>query len=167
MAAEPQEKPVIHPVNYLSIKPLPVDFGEPPVSDLLAHGQPVGVSVGGAVLEAAFATHDYCVLFMTDDVPYEEGLTIHLLTRDYRYVESAGLAWPYAAGAFRYPQVTGERSIQFRFFDFPVVLEILPRPQFRIPFVPDFVGVFRPFGFTRHMRLRRGYDPHRRNTDPQ
>jgi hypothetical protein len=133
-----------------------VEKDTPPVADVLAHGQPVGQSVGGAVLEAAFALDGFYLLFMTDDLPYEEGLTIHLLRDDYEYVESVGLAWPYATGHLRDVTVVDKNRVSFRFFDARVItLTVTPRAGWRLPFMPEFAGVFRPFGVRRHMRVQR------------
>lgn len=143
-------------VDFLSVRRLPVPAGEPPVCDLYAHGAPVGRSLGGAVMAAAFAVDEFYLLFMIDDVPREEGLTIHLLDRvDYQAVESVGLAWPYAAGRLRDVEIIDSRSMYFRFFTERVCLTVLRRAGWRWPFIPDFVGVFRPFGIRRRMRLRR------------
>lgn len=140
---------------HLSVRPLPVDKGAAPLSDLLYNNEPVGLSVSGAVLEAAYEGDGFYLLFMTDDVPHEEGLTIHLVSPDFKDVETAALVGLYSSGTFRDAVVMGPRQIGFSFFGgAPVMLEVLEGPEFRVPLVPECPGAFRPFGFTRRFRMR-------------
>ncbi len=142
-------------IAHLSVRRLPVGPGEAPLCDLLYNGEPVGLSVSGAVLEAAYEGDGFYLLFMTDDVPQEEGLTIHLVGADFKEVETAALVGLYASGVLRDVVVLGPRQIGFSFFGGgPVLLEVLDAPGFRVPFVPECRGVMRPFGFRRRFRLR-------------
>ena len=142
-------------ISHLSVRLLPVDTGEAPLCDILYNNEPVGLSVSGAVLEAAYEGDGFYLLFMTDDVPYEEGLTIHLISPDFKDVETAALVGFYSSGSFRDAVVMGPRQIGFSFFGgSPVMLEVLDGPQFRVPFLPECPGSFRPFGFTRRFRMR-------------
>jgi hypothetical protein len=151
----------LRPVEYITVKRLAVPEGEPPSCDVYLQGVPVGRSVGGAVLEAAFAVGPFYLLMMGDEEGEVRGLTMHLLAReDFEHRESVGLVWPGQAGRLRDLQVVGERALCFRFFEDVVVLEVAGKAGWRVPFVPDFIGVFRPFGVRRWMRLRRigGFD---------
>jgi hypothetical protein len=140
---------------HLSVRPLPVNKDEASLSDILYNNEPVGLSVSGAVLEAAYEGDGFYLLFMTDDVPHEEGLTIHLVSPDFKDVETAALVGLYSSGAFRDAVVMGPRQIGFSFFGgAPVMLEVLKRPEFRVPLVPECPGSFRPFGFIRRFRMR-------------
>lgn len=146
----------MQPAPDITVRRLPVPEGDPPVCDVLRDGVPTGVSVGGAVLAAALVCAGFYILFMTDDCPFEEGLTIHLLARpDCAYIESVGLALPYAPGHFRDLRVVDARCVAFRFFADEVTLTVLPRRGWRLPFLPEFIGVFRPFGLRRWLLLGR------------
>jgi len=50
---------------------------EPPASEItLADGRK-HTTLNGAILEAAFAWNDTYLIFLTDDIPYEETLSIY------------------------------------------------------------------------------------------
>ena len=126
-----------------------------PTSQLLIDGVPIGRPVAGAVLEAAIACGDLLLLFMTDDTPFEESLSIHLLDRQGRLLDSARLGWPYTTGSFTALRLVNATTVCFRFFgDTDWTLQILPRPSLRIPFFPDAPGVTRSLGFKRWFAIQ-------------
>src|SRR5690606_40531841 len=73
---------------------------EPPKSQILVDGVPTGKHVAGAVLEGAVQWNSFRVLFTTDDVPFEDQLTIVLLDRDLQELDSARIGGPYSTGTF-------------------------------------------------------------------
>jgi hypothetical protein len=92
---------------------------------------------------------------MTDDVPFEETLSIHLLDERLDLLDSAFLGAPYSTGSFSDLDIAGSSTVQFRFIgDTTWSVEVLPRPVLRMPFVPDAPGVKRRFGFARHFVVR-------------
>ena len=126
-----------------------------PESEVLIEGVPRGKFVSGAVLEAALEADGRYLLFMTDDSPFEEMLSIHLLDGRLDVVDSALLGAPYSTGSFSNLDITGPRTVRFRFIgDTTWSVEVLPRPALRLPFVPDAPGVKRPFAFVRHFIVR-------------
>jgi hypothetical protein len=131
-----------------------------PTSEVLIDGVPRGTFVSGAVLEAALASDGRYLLFMTDDVPFEEMLSIHLLDRQLDLVDSARLGAPYSTGSFANLDIAGPSTVRFRFIgDTTWSVELLPRPVFRLPFVPDAPGVRRRFGFSRYFIVRGNPQP--------
>ena len=117
--------------------------------------------VRGSWLEAAVACGDDdpvagWLLFLTDDVPYEERLSITLLDRDLRPLDSAWLGGMYATGTWSEPAIEGPGRLRFRFIDAKVWrLALLPGPALRLPFGEP-RGSHRPFGLMRHFVLSAG-----------
>lgn len=71
--------------------------------------------------------------------------------------DRATLVWPTGTGLFRDLCPLSDRTLRFEFFDErPWFVELLDRPAFRLPLVGEPAGVWRPFGFTRRFRVRRG-----------
>ena len=140
--------------NELTIRALSAD-GDLPQSELLRDGVPVFQRVPGAVLEAAVQWQDHYLLFVTDDVPYEDFLHIILLDAQWRTVDCATLGGPYTTGSFSALSLLAPSTVRFRFIgDTDWELELLSASVFRIPLLGDPVGVTRPFGFTRRFVLR-------------
>lgn len=126
-----------------------------PTSELLVDGRATGKFVPGAVLEAAVAWANRYLLFMTDDVPYEEMLRVVLLDDRFALIDSALIGGPYSTGSFSSLQLSEPDTVSFRFIgDTLWEIELLSKPGFRLPFVSDPKGVSRPPGFSRHFVVR-------------
>ena len=141
----------MHIANHLSLARLPpqTDDGTPR-SHLLVDGQPSGVTLDGAVLEAAVQWGDHHLLFITDDVPYEEFLCIVLLGADLQTVDAAELGAAYSTGSFSGLALHPPDTVSFRFIgDTTWTVRLLHANQFRLPLVSEPRGVSRRLGFTR------------------
>lgn len=135
----------------------------PPASEILVDDTPTGAVVGGAFLEAAIRCNEVFLLFMTDDTPFEEFLSIHLLDGHWQLLDSARLGAAYSTGSFSALRLTPPDSVRFRFIgDTDWTVEMLRRPGFRLPFVGDAPGVSRAIGFSRHFIVRGNPAPERR-----
>jgi len=66
----------------------------------MLNGAPTGTIVDGAILEAALKWHEYTLLFLTDDIPFEDALRIYLLDEKFNVMDSAQIMWIYATGIF-------------------------------------------------------------------
>lgn len=129
----------------------PADENVIPTSEVLLEGQPWARPVTGAVLEAAIAWRDFYLVFLTDDVPFEEGLNIHLFDRHGTLLSTATMGGAYTTGHFRDLQLGADDTLSFNFYgDGPWCLQLLDRPGFRLPLFSEPIGVNRPFGFSRH-----------------
>lgn len=127
----------------------------PPASEILVDGRATGRVISGALLEAAVEAGENWLLFLTDDVPYEDALSIHLLDTRWHLLDSALLGAAYCTGSFGALRLEPPDKVRFRFIgDTDWTLEILPRREFRLPFVRDATGVSRKFGFSRHFIVR-------------
>ena len=142
----------LHRTDEVAIRRLPtVGEDSTPRSEILWRGAPTGSVVPGAILEAAYTWRGHCLLLMTDDVPDEDMLGIHLFTGDFRLLDSATLGGPYTTGAFSALPSMVDDELRFRFIggvDWTV--RLLREPGLRLPFIGDARGVTRRFGFRRH-----------------
>jgi hypothetical protein len=131
------------------------DEGEIPTSEVLVNGTSTDKLISGAVLEAAVQWENCYLLFMTDDVPFEEMLSIHLLDDQLNILDSALIGSPYSSGSFSSLELSEPNTVRFHFIgDTTWSLELLSRPGFRVPFISEPPGVKRPLGFSRHFIVR-------------
>lgn len=127
---------------------------EVPKSEILLKKISTGKFVSGAFLEAAIRWNDCYLLFMTDDVPFEEMLGIHLFDKKLNLLDSATLGAMYSTGSFSSLELVEPNIVGFRFFgDTDWTVELLTKPIFRVPYFSDSRGVWRKFGFTRHFKI--------------
>ena len=125
-----------------------------PTSRLVHEGRDTGVTLVGAVLEAAVELPAGWLVFLTHDVPYEEGLEIYLLSGDFAILDRATLAAPYRTGCFGGVEVTSPTALRFDFLGKRKwQVELLAEAGFRLPLVSEPAGVQRPLGFTRRFRI--------------
>lgn len=145
--------------HQLSLARLPQhDEAEEPRSELLVDGQPSGRVLPGAVLEAAVQWHDQHLLFITDDVPYEEALRIVLIDASLRTVDAAELGAAYSTGSFTDLALLPPDTVSFRFIGGTTwTVQLLGKDQFRLPWVSEPRGVSRRLGFSRRFIV--GGDP--------
>ena len=126
-----------------------------PLGEVVLGDRRTGKKVPGAVLEAAMQWNDYYLLFTTDGVDFEEFLSIVLLDRNLDVVDRATLGMMYSTGTFGGARLVGENEVDFQFIgDTTWTVRLLEKPSFRIPLIPDRIGVWRPFGFRRHFVVR-------------
>lgn len=121
-------------------------------SEVYFDGKPSGILVPGKVLEAAFkADEERCLLFITDDILFEESLTIALISSKQGVIEIAHLGGEYASGTFENASADNE-SVDFQFIDdVRWSIKISRSPHLRIPFMSDPRGVKRPSGLKTYM----------------
>lgn len=133
-----------------------------PVSEILLNGQSTARRVTGAVLEGAVQWTNCHLLFVTDDVPYEEMLRIVLLDSAFSTMDSARIGSPYSSGSFSGLTLVEPNTVRFRFIgDTDWRVELLPRPQLRMPFFSEPPGVYRAFGLSRHFVVHGNPQPQR------
>lgn len=137
-----------------------------PTSEIIVAGVPTGRTIGGAVLKAALRWNEYVLLFLTDDVPFEETLSIYLLDADLMVVDSARMYFIYSTGIFSDLDVTQPDTVRFRFFEGIVwILKLFPKKTFVLPVISDPRGVSRPFTFFRMFQIYRHRLPETSSTE--
>jgi len=106
-------------------------------SDVVLNGKSTDIIVPGQVLEAAVQVNEQrFLLFLTDDIIFEESLTIALIDVHDGLKEIVRLGNEYSTGSFADLQVTDD-SVDFRFFgDYIWTLKVSDSPRLRLPFFP-------------------------------
>lgn len=125
-----------------------------PKSEILIAGVPTGKIVDGAVFEAALRWHEYTLLFLTDDVPFEDSLNIYLLDAALNVVDWARMYFMYSTGIFSNLDLTQADTVRFCFFgERTWALKLFPEKRFALPRISDPIGVSRPLKFFRMFQL--------------
>lgn len=125
-----------------------------PTSEIVVAGVPTGKVLDGAVFEAALRWNKYVLLFLTDDVPFEDGLNIYLLDENLNVVDSARMLFIYSTGIFSDLDLTQPDTVRFRFFGGIIwTLKLFPEKKFALPVISDPLGVSRPFTFFRKFHI--------------
>ncbi|WP_157659223.1 hypothetical protein [Thauera butanivorans] len=126
----------------------------PPSCELVVGGKPTGQRIEGCVLEAALECDAGYLLFLTDDIPHEDSLNIHLVSFSGTLEDSARIGGMYSTGRFEKLQVQQPDKISFRFMGDTIwTLQVLQKPAFRIPFLSEPAGVHRPPGSKRRFLI--------------
>ncbi|WP_380183497.1 hypothetical protein [Kalamiella sp. sgz302252] len=122
-------------------------------SEVLLNGSSTGLLVAGKVPEAAVQVADNrYLLFITDDVIFEESLNVILIDLTLGILDRLELGQQYATGSFA-DLCLEANSASFRFIgDNLWTVSILTRPALRLPF-SDPAGVSRPVGFKKYLRI--------------
>lgn len=127
---------------------------QPPTSQVIHRGKATGTYLDGAVLEACIQVNDLLLAFMTDDCPFEECLRLYLLDDQLKILDRVTLGRIYTTGIFELLELLEPRTVAFQFFtDRPMSASVLPRKQFRLPFLSEPKGVFRAPGFSRRLTV--------------
>ncbi len=122
-------------------------------SEVLIGGNPTGMIIQGKVLEAAIKI-DSCryLLFVTDDIIFEEMMTLLLLDLSQGILEELTIGGAYTSGHFEALKVS-PRSASFRFIgDTTWTVQVSASPTFKLPF-SDPRGVSRPLGLRKYIDI--------------
>ena len=141
-------------IDELSTRAVAESETEPLRSEILLAGRATGHLVAGATLEAALEADGRYLLFMTDGVLHEDMLSIHLVDRDGRPLDSARLGQAYATGDFTGLDFGTPGVVRFRFVgEVAWRVELFREPHLAVPFLPDAAGVSRPGAVRRWFRV--------------
>lgn len=129
-------------VNIFSLVAID-SVGEAPeqcYSELLIHCNKTGVIIWGAVLEAAvWVDNNRYLLFLTDGLLYENGLTIYLFDIKKGILEKIKLISAYGDGYFENMEVDSN-SVSFNFLgNYKWTVSVFNKPTIRIPFTESWV----------------------------
>lgn len=129
---------------------VPATEQAPPRAELVLNGSPTGKHLPGATLEAAIDWDGFYLLFLTDDVPYEEMLRIVLLDQHLNALDRALIGGIYSTGSFRGLELCAPNAVQFRFIgELTWRVELRANRSLRVPLLSEPRGVYRPLGFFR------------------
>lgn len=129
---------------------------------VLFDGNATGILVPYCVIEAAIdADEDRFLLFLTDDVPFEEILHIALIHLQQGMLEMISLGGIYTTGSFTRLKVE-DNAVHFHFIgDTTWTVRIAEKPFFRLPFTGDPRGTGRPFALKHHILISANPPPAR------
>lgn len=123
-------------------------------SEVLINGNITGIIVPGEILEASVQVNEQLyVLFLTDDVIFEESLTIALINFREGIKEIVYVGNEYTTGSFEALSITADK-INFRFIgDYLWTVTVSDTPRLRVPFLSDPKGVKRDTAFKKYMDI--------------
>jgi len=123
-------------------------------SAIIADGRDTGQVVAGEILEAAIEWSHHRLLFVTDNIPFEDHLRIYLFDTQWKIVDAATLGAMYSTGVFSGLELQPPASLRFRFFGgITWTLELLDHPVASLPFSNP-TGVHRPFNLFKRFKIR-------------
>lgn len=122
-------------------------------SEVLIGGISTRIIIPGKVLEGSIKVDARrYLLFVTDDVIFEEMLTILLLDLSQGVVEALTIGGAYTSGHFEDLKVS-PRSASFSFIgDTTWIVKVSASPTFKLPF-SDPPGVSRPMGLRKYIDI--------------
>ncbi|ELY2797274.1 hypothetical protein SNN58_002338 [Cronobacter dublinensis] len=123
-------------------------------SEVLINGNITGIIVPGEILKASVQVNEQLyVLFLTDDVIFEESLTIALIDFREGIKEIVYVGNEYTTGSFEALSITADK-INFRFIgDYLWTVTVSDTPRLRVPFLSDPKGVKRDTAFKKYMDI--------------
>ena len=107
-------------VEDVALDPLPFVPDALPRSHLVRNGRQGGPLLRGVVLEAAVDTPAGLLVFATDDVPFEEGLNLTLVSPSGEVLDEARIGGTYTTGVFRNLKLLEGARLRFAFLADPV-----------------------------------------------
>jgi hypothetical protein len=148
----------MHVIDEFSIKKICKARQEVEIKSRLYHqGRETDFILLGISLEAQFKFNNKYLLFLTEDCPFEEYLSIYLLDQSFNVLDRAGMFIQFTPGMLGNLKIENDHEISFTFFsnDEKWTLTILPTPKRVLTFGLK-VPVRRPFSFfgKRYFELR-------------
>lgn len=122
-------------------------------SDVLINGKSTGVIIPGKVLDAAIRVdgHRY-LLFVTDDVIFEELLTVLFIDTSQGIIDKVTIGGAYTTGHFENLAVS-PHSVSFNFIgDTKWTIKVFASPKIKLPFT-DPRGISRPRGVKKYIDI--------------
>ncbi len=127
---------------------------EPQKGQIYIDNKPTNSFIDGAILEASIQYNNFYLAFMTDDIPYEDMLHIHLLDKKLNLLDSVTIGSPYATGSFKSLEICEPNSAKFYFMGATQwIISIFPEKQLHIPLFSDPKGVSRKIKFSRYLKI--------------
>ncbi|WP_373991259.1 hypothetical protein [Duganella sp. BuS-21] len=145
---------LVHAPGYSIRVITPSTSDTEPVCEVTVAGAATSTVLDGAVLEAALTWKEYVLLFLTNDVPFEDTLNIYLLDRHLNVADYARMYFMYSTGIFSHLDLTEDDTVRFEFLgEMTWTLKLFPEKKFAIPIVSAPLGVHRPHTFFQRFQL--------------
>lgn len=140
--------------DEIEVVPIDNDDDESIQSEVYICGKKVHGNIDGVILEDCYQYNDRYLLFLTEDIPYEDALNIYYLDHDLNVLDMACLGHAYTTGNFREQVVVADNIISFHFFcNTKWFLTLLTDSKKRVPFISDPKGVTRKFSWSCYFLL--------------
>ncbi|MYM36862.1 hypothetical protein GTP38_21260 [Duganella sp. FT94W] len=125
-----------------------------PLCEVVIDGTGTGKVLQGAVFEAALKWNDEVLLFLTDDVPFEDTLNIYLLDQHLHVADYARMYFMYSTGILSDVDLTEADTVRFNFLGKKRwTLKLFAEKKFCIPILSEALGVHRSLGLYRRFQL--------------
>lgn len=123
-------------------------------SEIYLHGEKTGIIVPAQSLETAIRLNDgRYLLFMTDDIPYDESLEILLVKLNEGIQERVTLSTSYGSGTFLNMRLH-DKHIEFSYFgDEKWEVEVFSLRSFKLPFGCNFLVTRHPIRLRYFIRI--------------
>ena len=140
------------------------EFSTKPVSSdkscIFLGGAQTHKKIDGTYLELCVKVDERFIVFMTDDIPSEDMLHVHLLDKNLDVIDSATIGGMYSTGSFENYNLQEPNKITFNFIGGNEwVVELLKNKEFRVPFISSPKGVYRKNPFNQHFKLHGNPSP--------
>jgi hypothetical protein len=123
-------------------------------SEIIFEGKVVDKSIDGTYLELCIKRNNEYFVFMTDDIPDEDMLHIHLLDERFNLIDSVTIGGIYSTGTFENVSVQEPNHISFNFIGINTwTVEALDKKQFCMPFLSSPKGSYRKNPFYQYFKL--------------
>jgi hypothetical protein len=110
--------------------------------------------VVGAFLESCIKFDRFYLVFMTDDIPSEDMLHIHLLNEKLSLLDTATIGSAYATGSFKALEICEPNIVKFHFIGLTQwVVHVFQKKQLHFPFISDPKGVSRKISFSSYLKI--------------
>ena len=141
-------------MKILSRESFTITPGESGCCVVAVNGRQTLEKLEGVYLEWCVELGGRYLLFLTDDVPNEDQLHIHLLSPELALLDSATIGSMYATGSFRDPKILDDNRLCFHFIGgFEWHLTVLNHSLFKLPLVSSPKGVSRKHWFRQWFTL--------------
>ncbi|PCI51357.1 MAG: hypothetical protein COB51_01955 [Moraxellaceae bacterium] len=123
-------------------------------SRVTINGKTTPSALKGAVLETCIQVKGFHLLFMTDDVLYEDMLHLHLINEDLSLIDSVTIGSIYSTGSFKLLGLVEPNTIKFSFIGgVEWSVQAFEKKQRHVPFLSDPKGVSRKACFRCHLKV--------------
>ena len=123
-------------------------------SKIIINGQNTNIAIEGIVLEACVKWHNFYLAFLTDDIPQEDMLHIHLLDQKLNTLDSATIGGIYTTGNFTDLELLAPNRVNFNFIGGTRwTVDFLSQPERCLPMLSSPKGVYKKSMFSRHFKI--------------
>ena len=124
------------------------------LSHIILNGEKKNNTIEGSFLEFCLKHNGQYLVFMTDDIPSEDTLHIHLLDEKLTLIDSANIGSMYATGSFKNPVIENQNKITFNFIgNTRWAVELLAKKEMRLPFISSLKGISRKYPFSQYFKV--------------